>query len=499
MTPVPAQQQPAPYDLCVIGSGSGNSLLDERFSGLRVALVDEGVNAELGAPVFGGTCLNVGCIPTKMFVLPADLAASPHEAHRLGVDLDLRGVRFDEVRDRIFGRIDAISTGGLQWREQQSWVDVYRQHATFVDAHTLRLADGTQVRAEQFVLAAGSRPHQLEVPGFDEAVQAGLVHTSNTVMRIPALPRRIVILGAGFVAAEFAHVFASFGAEVTLVHRGDRLLKKADETISHRFTAALGERVTLQLNQQVVRLERVAASATQAGTVVVVTTTADGTELRHEADLVLNSTGRVSNSDRLEVGRAGVDVDAAGYVVVDEYQRTSVDHIWALGDICSRWQLKHVANHEMRVVQHNLSHPRDEWVRADHRFVPCAVFSDPQIGQVGLTQAQLEAAGIDHIVKVQEYGDVAFGWALEDRTHCVKLLADPHTGQLLGAHVMGPQAASLVQLCVQAMSLGTDIETMARGQYWIHPALTEVIENALLGLVEQLPSRSPRTNQAQEG
>ncbi|MGJ6979912.1 mycothione reductase [Aestuariimicrobium soli] len=467
------------YDLCVIGSGSGNSLLDDRFAGWKVALVDEGVNAELGNPVFGGTCLNVGCIPTKMFVLPADLAASPAEAERLGVDLAVQGVRFGDIRDRIFGRIDAISTGGLEWREQLPWVDVYRQRARFLDEHTLELADGTRLTARQFVLAAGSRPRQLHVPGFDEARAGGLVHTSNTVMRLPELPRRLVILGAGFIAAEFAHVFSAYGVEVTLVHRGDRLLRAADETISQRFTAAMDERVDLQLNQQVVRLELGGDAP-----VTVVATAADGTEVRHPADLVLNATGRVSNSDTLDVRRAGVEVDDSGFVVVDPHQRTTAAHIWALGDVSSPWQLKHVANHEMRVVQHNLSHP-DELIEADHRFVPSAVFSDPQIGQVGRTEAELRAAGVDYVVKVQEYGDVAYGWALEDRTNCVKLLADRATRQLVGAHVMGPQAATLVQLCVQAMSLGTDVETMARGQYWIHPALTEVIENALLGLVDQ--------------
>lgn len=465
------------YDLCVIGSGSGNSLLDERFANQKVALVDEGVNAELGAPVFGGTCLNVGCIPTKMFVLPADHAVSPHEAGRLGVDLALQGVRFEEIRDRIFARIDAISTGGLAWREQLPWVDVYRQRARFVDPHTIELTDGTRITASQFVLAAGSRPHRLEVPGFDEAVAAGLVQTSNTIMRVPHLPKKLVILGAGFIAAEFAHVFSAYGVDVTLVHRGPRLLRLADETISERFTAAMAARVDLQLEQRLVRFDT-------GDRVTVVTVDADGVEHRHEADLVLNATGRVSNSDTLDLSLAGVEVDQSGFVVTDAHQRTTAEHIWAFGDVSSPWQLKHVANHEMRVVQHNLSHP-EQLIEADHRFVPCAVFSDPQVGQVGRTEAELRAAGVDYVVKVQEYGDVAYGWALEDRTHCVKLLADRTTKQLLGAHVIGPQAATLVQLCVQAMSLGTDVETMARGQYWIHPALTEVIENALLGLVEQ--------------
>ena len=183
-------------------------------------------------------------------------------------------MRFEEIRDRIFGRIDAISSGGLAWREQLPWVDVYRQRARFVDEHTLELADGTRLRAKQFVLAAGSRPHALAVEGADEAAAAGLLHTSNTVMRVPHLPRRMIILGAGFVAAEFAHVFSAYGVDVTLVHRGPRLLRLADELISERFTAALGERVKLELDQQVVGLE----TSSDGASVTVVTAGLDGVQ-----------------------------------------------------------------------------------------------------------------------------------------------------------------------------------------------------------------------------
>ncbi|MDX6320902.1 MAG: mycothione reductase, partial [Propionibacteriaceae bacterium] len=168
-------------------------------------------------------------------------------------------------------------------------------------------------------------------------------------------------------------------------------------------------------------------------------------------------------------------------VVVDEHQRTTADGIFALGDVSSHYQLKHVANHEERVVQHNLLHP-DDLMASDHRFIPHAVFSEPQVASVGLTEQQAKNDGVRYVSAVQNYGSIAYGWAMEDTEHFAKLLADPATGQLLGAHIIGPQASSLIQPLIQAMSFGLPAQEMARGQYWIHPAMAELVENALLAL-----------------
>ena len=158
--------------------------------------------------------------------------------------------------------------------------------------------------------------------------------------------------------------------------------------------------------------------------------------------------------------------------------------MWALGDVSSPYQLKHVANHEERVVQANLlkGWDADDLESFDHRFVPAAVFTHPQIASVGMTEAQARKTGIDITVKSQAYGDVAYGWAMEDTTGFCKLIADKGSGKLLGCHIIGPQAPTVIQPVIQAMSFGLGVREMARGQYWIHPAMPEVLENALLGL-----------------
>ncbi len=171
--------------------------------------------------------------------------------------------------------------------------------------------------------------------------------------------------------------------------------------------------------------------------------------------------------------------------MVDEYQRTCARGVFALGDVSSPYELKHVANHEARVVAHNLLcewDDTDAMVATDHRYVPSAVFTDPQVASVGMTENQALAKGFDIACTVQDYGDVAYGWAMEDTTGFVKLVAERESGRLLGAHIIGHQASSIIQPLVQAMSFGLSAQDMARGQYWIHPALPEVLENALLNL-----------------
>ena len=187
----------------------------------------------------------------------------------------------------------------------------------------------------------------------------------------------------------------------------------------------------------------------------------------------------------MDLPAGGIDVHDDGRIVVDEHGRTTAEGVWALGDVSSPHQLKHIANHEAKVVFHNVAHP-DDLRSFDHRYVPSAIFSHPQIGQVGLDEdaARRWAAdnGTDVTVKVQKYGDVAYGWALEDGDGFAKLIADKKTGRLLGAHFLGEQAATLVQQCIQMMAFEQDVREVVEKQHWIHPALPEVIENAILGL-----------------
>ncbi|MBW0019259.1 MAG: mycothione reductase [Mycobacterium sp.] len=455
------------YDIAIIGTGSGNSILNERYAGKRVAICEQGT--------FGGTCLNVGCIPTKMFVYAAEVATTIREASRYGVDARIDRVRWSDIVSRVFGRIDPIAMAGEDYRRSTPNVDVYGQHTDFGPVqpdgrYLLRTDAGEEFTADQVVIAAGTRA---VIP---PAIRASGVayHTSDTVMRIAELPEHLVIIGSGYIAAEFAHIFSALGTRVTLVIRGGTMLRHSDDTICERFTRIASSKWELRTHRTVV-------GATDRGSGLALELD-DGSTL--DADLLLVATGRMSNADLLNAEQAGVQL-ADGRIVVDEYQRTSARGVFALGDVSSPYQLKHVANHEARVVQHNLFCDWDDtesMAATDHRFVPSAVFTDPQIASVGLTENQAIARGFDVSVTIQDYSDVAYGWAMEDTIGIVKLVAERNSGCLLGAHIMGHQASSIIQPLIQAMSFGLTAPEMARGQYWIHPALPEVVENALLGL-----------------
>jgi len=453
------------YDLVIIGTGSANSILDERFDQWSVAMVER--------DAFGGTCLNRGCVPSKMFVYPADVIMELRQLGALGVDADLRGVRWREMRDRIFGRIDPIAESGADYRRSQPNVDVHHGDARFVGHKRLEvtLAEGsvTTLTGDRFVIAAGARPTVPDTPGYDTVG----IHTSDTIMRIDEVPRRLAVIGGGFVAVEQAHIFDAFGSEVTMIVRGSGLLTAEDEEVSARFTAMAANRFDLRPGTTVV------AATRDTDGVTLITSQADGSTSGVVVDQVLVATGRTPNGAELDVGMTGVALDADGLVITDDRLATEVEGIWALGDVRSVFQLKHVANHETTVVQHNLLYP-DSPIHVDERFVPHAVFGHPQIASVGQTEQELRGAGCDYLVGRRDHGDTAYGWAMEDSNGFVKVLVDPLTRELLGAHILGHQAAILLQQLVQGMRSGLTIDVMARHQMYPHPTLAEVVENALL-------------------
>lgn len=476
------------YDLIIIGTGTGNMLPGEEFGDTRIAIVERAR--------FGGTCLNVGCIPTKMYVYAAELARAARESSRLGVDMTLDAVRWNDIVTRVFdNRIDLIAAGGEAYRRgpECPTIDVYDGSATFTGPKTLATADGdtpVTLTADRIIIAAGARPHIPQVIA-DSGIE---YHTNEDILRLPELPHSMIVLGGGIIAAEFAHVFDAFGVEVTVINRSPVLLRALDETISQRFTELTSKTMDTRLGVTVTSAHQDADGITLG--------LSDGTSVT--ADAVLVAQGRTPNGDELQVEKAGIELDEAGRIRVNEYGETTAPGVWALGDISSPYQLKHVANHEGKVVKHNvlwdmglLDDPQHTFSgmgrvdangkqRMHHEYVPAGVFTHPQIATVGMTQAQAQQwaqeQGTEIAVKIQNYGDVAYGWAMEDQTGIEKLISDARSGLLLGAHLMGPQATTLIQQLVTAMEFGIRADDLATKQYWIHPALAEVTENALLGL-----------------
>ena len=456
------------FTLAVIGSGSGNLVIPDDVGGGRVALIEAGS--------FGGTCINRGCIPTKMFVYAADLAMQVRRASQFGLVATLEEVDWPAIRDRILARVDETSLAGRKGREESRNVTVFEGHARFDGPHELVINDETRIGAEQIVIATGGRP---SIPPV--VTESGVeFHTSDTVMRLDALPTSVVILGGGYIAVELAHVLSSFGVEIHIVEMAAVLMQTLDAEISKRFTAQALARWDLHLDATVTEVRGL-----EDGIVVGL---GDGTRVAGE--LLLVAVGRRPNTDDLGLDLAGVSLHDDGHVVVDDFGRAAPG-IWALGDCSSPFELKHVANAEARTIVHNLTHA-DDLRPLPHDWVPSAVFSDPQIASVGARSQDLK--GSSFVEATQEYGDVAYGWAIQDHSGVCKLYADPETGTLLGAHILGYQASLLIVPLIQAVADGQKVADLARGQYWIHPTLSEVIENALLKLPVDQQVRSGQTH-----
>ena len=452
------------FDLVVLGAGSGNMVIDDSWDGREVAVVEHGP--------FGGTCLNRGCIPSKMLSYTAEVTETVAGASTFDVDARLGGMRWPDVRARVFDRIDDTASGGRQGRQESENVTVYTGVARFTGPRRMCIEDedggnGVEIEADQVLIAAGSRPI---VP--PPVTDSGLpFHTSDTIMRIDAPPRRLAVLGGGYIAAEQAHVFHAAGSEIIIIETSDGLLSGHDEAVVARFTDIARERYELHLGRRFERLEG------EPGALRLVLD--DDSVV--EADELLVCTGRTPNADQLDLSTAGVDTRDDGRIAVDDAGRTSAEGVWALGDVSSPLQLKHVANREAEAVAHNLTHP-DDLRTVDHDLVPSAVFTNPQIGAVGRTEQQCRDEGLDYVAATVEMSDVAYGWAMEDETGFCKVLAERGTGRILGGHIMGPQSPAMIHLLAVAMTFDIDATSLSRKPYWIHPALTEVIDNALRGL-----------------
>lgn len=473
---------PEHFDLIIVGTGSGNSI-PEDLNDRKIAVVEKGV--------FGGTCINVGCIPTKMYVYAADVARELTDADRYNLypiggaaaaPMPVAGwrVNWDDLKERVFGkRIDPISRGGEEYRrgDETPNITLFSDIASFVGERTLRIGEGADARTitgDQIVLATGTRTWVPEVIG-----ESGIPYRTNAdIMRMDELPRTLVILGGGIIAVEFAHIFSALGVEVIVINRSESLLRRFDSTVSSRFTELAGSQWTNLLGHTV--------TGARADGGLVTLTLDDGREI--DCDEVLLAQGRVPNGDLLNAS-AG----AWTWPRTAESSSTTTagrpPRVWALGDAANELQLKHVANQEARAVFHNVAADATSESSLEafkHDNVPGGIFTHPQIGYVGMTEDEArtwaQENGRTVTVKVQEYADVAYGWAMEDTTGFCKLIADADSHRLLGAHIMGPQAATLIQLLVTAIEFDLDLAEFATRQYWPHPSLSELVENAVLGL-----------------
>ncbi len=441
------------YDLAVVGSGVGLSLVEVALRrGLSCALVEEGK--------FGGTCLTRGCIPSKILVHPADLIRETEQAVKAGMDFRLAGVDWPLISRRMWAKIDESqeierSLAGVRG------LTVYKGTGSFISPYTMRVdtADGAQpetFRAKRFILAPGARSSVPAIEGLADADY--LVSETFFGDKFPKKPwKSLLILGGGAIGCEFAHIFSALGTRVTIVESLPRLANKEEEEVSllleQQFRAHGMDVLT---NHRVLSVR----AGKRGGNVVVVRDEQTGATREITCEKILVSAGVRSNADRLAVDKAGIEVDSHGWIRTDEYLQTNVPGIWALGDINGKYQFRHKANYEADILAANLFRDAKDpdRRRVQYDAVPWAIFTHPQIAHVGLTEAQARARGGRLLVGYNRFSEVSKGYAMgyepgDANDGFVKLIADENL-RILGVHVIGPEAAILIQPFVYLMNAG---------------------------------------------
>jgi len=459
-------------DFLVIGTGSGLDVANAAANrGQTVAVVEKGP--------LGGTCLNRGCIPSKMLLYHADVLETIERADAFHIDAEVADVEFSEIVREVNEDVASDSESIRRGLRSSSQHDLYEGEGRFVDERTIEIVsgddEGARIRAETVLIAAGTRP---SIPDIDGIEDVGYL-TSTEALQLETPPDHLVIVGGGYIAAELGHFFGTFGSDVTIVGRRPNLLPEADAEVAEAFTDRYADRFTVHTGH---------AATTASETNGTVTVEArpyeygdglvrNGDAVTATGDELLVAAGRTPNTDLLDLDAAGVETDDRGFVETDEYLRTTADGVWALGDIVGEYLLKHSANHEAQAVARNLF--GEDLAPVDYTAMPFAVFASPEVAGVGAREEDLRAAGREYATRTYRYDQTARGSAMK-ADGLLKAIIDLD-GEILGCHVMGPEASNLVQEVVVAMKAGSGTVQDIRESVHIHPALSEVVQRGFSG------------------
>ncbi|MFW9909585.1 MAG: dihydrolipoyl dehydrogenase [Candidatus Thorarchaeota archaeon] len=457
------------YDLLVLGSGAGANVAANAYQqGLSVAIVDNGR--------FGGTCLNVGCIPTKILTYVADVIMEIRHAERVNLKASVDGVDFPALMERMrretWGEADEMEHSIL---EAENY-DFYKGTGEFVADYTMEVND-ERIKADHVIIAAGARPYIPKINGIDKVEYL----TNNTVLSIEEIPKSMIIVGGGYIAVEFAHFFSAIGTEVTILGRNPYLVKEEDADVSDLLRNELAKRMKVLTNHEVV-------SASQKGETktVIAADRTSGVEKEYSAEIILLASGRISNADLFKPEKTGVKVNKRGWVIVDDFFRTSKKDIWAFGDAIGRYQFRHVANDESQIVWYNMVSTlnskhhggKPELRSMSYHAVPRAVFSYPPIATVGMTLKEAKESKRELLVGQIGYDGSAKGAAMGYPSGFLRVIADANDRNILGATIIGPHAPTLIQEIINLMYTPDRTYIPMVDAMHIHPALPELVQRA---------------------
>jgi mycothione reductase len=458
------------YDIIIIGSGGGAKIAQALNRLGKITALIEKENA-------GGTCLNRGCIPSKMLIHPAGIAEKLRQLQKFKMDSELRSIDFEALVASINSYTDGMSGSIVTSFEQAEHVDYYAGEARFVSDHTVQVGDH-KLSAPMILIATGSRPSIPDIPGLNGTPYM----TSTETLRNRTLPPRLIVLGGGYIAAELGGAYAGFGSDVTYILRSS-FLRREDTELVAEFKKSFSRGKTIHEKTQVLSVSH------QNGLFTLECEAGDGSRFTVEAEALLVATGITPNSDQLGLEHTQVVRKPDGFIEVDPYLQTAAPGVFALGDVAGNYLFRHTVNFEA-----------EYWLEAQmlsdspapivYPPVPSAVFTHPELASVGITEQQARMDGRDVVIGKAAYPSCAMAMARGLEEGLVKLIFARDTGRLLGAHLVGDEASTMVQELVLALTAGMTAADIYR-QIYIHPAFPEVIRNAVRDALKQLdPARA---------
>ncbi len=451
------------YDIIAFGTGSAMNIVSELLGQrprLRVAVIENG-------PV-GGICLTRGCIPSKMILYPAEIMHSIRRAKDFWIDVEVKGVDFSKIMSWAYDEVMGESRMIEENIRRDPRIDLYRTTGEFVDEYTVKVGDEI-IKGEKILLCTGSRPLVPNIPGLEEA---GYV-TNENFFTLRKLPPRVAVIGGSYIGLEFGFFLAMMGSHVTILEMLPRIAPLEEPEVSYLLESDLSEFMDVVPSHRVVEVRRKGESK-----VVVAEGTEDHDTLEVEVDEIVVAAGRRSNSDITKPERTGVKTDENGWIIVNEYLETTKPNIWACGDAIGKHMFKHVANYESQVVYYNAF--RGQRVKVDYHAVPHAIFIQPEVAAVGAKEEELR--GKEYVVGYYLYKDTAKGLAMKDEHHFAKVIAEEETGRLLGTHIIGPYASSMIHESIVLMNTREQSVFPAYRSMHVHPAVNEVLERAMFSL-----------------
>ncbi|MUL49957.1 FAD-containing oxidoreductase [Mycobacterium sp. CBMA293] len=446
------------FDAIIVGAGQAGPPLAGRLSaaGQTVAVVER--------KLVGGTCVNNGCIPTKTLVASAYAAHLARRGAEYGISTGEVAVDMAKVKGRKDGIVTEDRTGVETWLEGLDGCTLLRGHARFIDSHTMEVGD-RRITAKQIFLNTGGRATAPNIPGLDDVDYL----TNVGILELDTVPEHLVIIGGSYIGLEFAQMFRRFGAEVSVIERGPRLASREDDDVCVAIKGILErEGIAIHLNSNDIRVSKSDdAISVSTGSAVVT-----GSHL-------LVAVGRVPNTDDLGLEKAGVAADSRGYITVDDQLRTTVDHIWAMGDCNGKGAFTHTSYNDFEIVAANLldNEPR----RVSDRIPTYALYIDPPLGRAGMTEAQVRASGRKALVGKRPMTRVGRAVEKGETQGFMKVVVDVETNQILGAAILGVGGDEVVHCILDLMSAKAPYTTMTHTVH-IHPTVAELVPTMLESL-----------------